>query len=172
MARTAVAPPNQGPVSSSAQASTLELASRLRRALVLLRRQAWRHSPSGLTLTQVSALATVVRSGPLSVGQLAEAEALPSPAVTRLADKLEEAGFIGRRPNPHDRRGVLLEATEAGERLMAEREQASHTWLAERLGILSARDQLVLHHAVEILERLADDRRLADERRLGKEVPL
>ncbi len=58
------------------------------------RRQVRRQGPTELTISQFSALATgVVRAGPLGVGQLAEAEVLPSPAVTRLADKLEEAGL-------------------------------------------------------------------------------
>jgi len=142
----------------------LGLAVRLRRALVLLRRQAWKNGPSDLTLSQASALATVVRSGPLSVGQLADAEALPSPAVTRLADKLEEAGLIGRRPNPNDRRGVLLEATQAGRELMAERDEARNAWLAGRLSTLALADQRVLQEAIAILERVAEERRPAGER--------
>ncbi len=134
------------------------LAGQVRRAIVLLWRQARRQAPSELTIAQLSALATVVRSGPIGVGQLAEAEALPSPAVTRLADKLEEAGLITRRPNPADRRGVLLAATTAGTRLMARREQASNTWLAERLEALPASDRLALEKAVPALWALAGEK--------------
>jgi len=156
MAKTKSIRPGHGLVAGEPSASsTLELASRLGRALVLLRRQAWRHNPSDLTLSQVSALATVVRSGPMSVGQLADAEALPSPAVTRLADKLEAVGLIGRRPNPQDRRGVLLEPTAKGRQLMAEREEARNSWLAERLGALPSADKLVLERAVRILESMS-----------------
>jgi DNA-binding MarR family transcriptional regulator len=134
------------------------LAGQVRRAIVLLWRQARRQAPSELTIAQVSALATVVRSGPIGVGQLAEAEALPSPAVTRLADRLEEAGFITRRPNPADRRGVLLSATTAGKKLMTRREEASNTWLAARLDALPRRDRLALERAVPVLWSLAGEK--------------
>jgi len=134
------------------------LAAQVRRAIVLLWRQARRQAPSELTITQLSALATVVRSGPMGVGQLAEAEALPSPAVTRLADRLEEAGFVTRRPNPADRRGVLLSATAAGRKLITRREQASNTWLAERLDALPRRDRLAVQRAVPALWALAGEK--------------
>jgi DNA-binding MarR family transcriptional regulator len=134
------------------------LAGQVRRAIVLLWRQARRRAPSELTIAQLSALATVVRSGPIGVGQLAEAEALPSPAMTRLADRLEEAGLITRRPNPADRRGVLLVATTAGKKMMARREQASNTWLAERLEALPPSDRLALERAVPALWALAGEK--------------
>jgi DNA-binding transcriptional ArsR family regulator len=70
------------------------LAARLRLSMVRLSRQLHRMDPNELTITQFSALATVVGCGRLGVGQLAEIEGLPSPAATRLADKLEEAGLV------------------------------------------------------------------------------
>ena len=74
-------------------ASTDVLAGQVRRAIVLLWRQARRQAPSELTIAQLSALATAGVVGAIGVGQLAESEALPSPAMTRPADKLEEAGL-------------------------------------------------------------------------------
>jgi len=147
-----------GAVDKEAPVPAAILAGQVRRAIVLLWRQARRQAPSELTIAQLSALATVVRSGPIGVGQLAEAEALPSPAVTRLADKLEEAGLITRRPNPADRRGVLLTATATGRKLMARREEASNTWLAERLEALPRGDRLVLERAVPVLWALAGEK--------------
>jgi DNA-binding MarR family transcriptional regulator len=150
---TSTAPADQVQLSPPAQ-----LAGRLRRAIVLLRRQVRREDPPALTIAQLSALATVVRCGPLGVGQLAEAEVLPSPAVTRLADRLEEAGLVARQPNPADRRGVLLVATDAGRELTARREEASNAWMAERLKALPVADRLALERAVEVLESLVGDR--------------
>jgi DNA-binding MarR family transcriptional regulator len=165
----ATAPPGQVPRSRPAERAGPVpgpvLAAQLRRAFVLLRRQVRRQGPAELTISQFSALATVVRAGPLGVGQLAEAEVLPSPAVTRLADKLEEAGLVSRRPNPSDRRGVLLAATPAGRELIARREQASNAWLAERLEALPKADRLRLERAARVLESLAS------ERPSDKEVP-
>jgi len=134
------------------------LAGRLRLSMIRLSRQLRRHEPSALTIAQLSALATVARSGPLGVGQLAEIEGLPSPAATRLADKLEEAGLVTRRANPTDRRGVHLVATAEGAALLARRENVGNAWLAERLGALSMPDRLALERAVAVLESLATER--------------
>lgn len=134
------------------------LAGRLRLSMVRLSRQLRRMDPSELTIAQFSALATVVRSGPLGVGQLAEIEGLPSPAVTRLADKLEEAGLVARRTNPADRRGVKLEATAKGAQLIERRAQIGNAWLAEQLSALSKADRLAVERAVAVLESFATER--------------
>jgi len=49
-----------------------------------------------------------------SPGQLAEEMHLSSGAMTNRLDRLEEVGFIRRLPDPNDRRGTLIEPTEAG----------------------------------------------------------
>lgn len=50
----------------------------------------------------------------LSAGQLAEGMGLSSGAMTNRLDRLETAGLVRRLPDPDDRRGVLVEPTEAG----------------------------------------------------------
>lgn len=134
------------------------LAGRLRLSMVRLARQLRRMDPNELTITQMSALATVVRSGPLGIGQLADIEGLPSPAATRLADKLEEAGLVTRRPNPADRRGVQLIATDSGTEIFERRARIGNAWLAEQLGGLSRSDRRALERAVEVLESFATER--------------
>ena len=49
-----------------------------------------------------------------SPGKLAKHEQLSSGAMTNRLDRLEERGLIRRLPDPDDRRGVLVELTEAG----------------------------------------------------------
>ncbi|MGD0198967.1 MAG: MarR family transcriptional regulator [Solirubrobacteraceae bacterium] len=144
--------------SGSSASSPHLLAGRLRLSMVRLSRQLRRRDPSELTITQISALATVVQSGPLSVGHLAEIEALPSPAATRLADRLEEVGLISRQANPIDRRGVQLHATAAGNELIERRIQAGEAWLAEQLGALSETDLVAVERAVAVLESFATER--------------
>jgi DNA-binding MarR family transcriptional regulator len=126
--------------------------------MIRLARQLRHHDRSELTIAKLSALATVVRSGPLGIGQLADAESLPSPAATRLADKLEEVGLVARRANPADRRGVHVVATAKGAELFARREQTTNAWLAERLAAFSEHDRLTLERAVALLETLASER--------------
>lgn len=134
------------------------LAGRLRLSMVRLSRQLRRVDPNELTITQFSALATVVRSGPVGIGQLAEIEGLPSPAATRLADKLEEAGLVARQMNPADRRGVQLVATEKGVKLLERRVRIGNTWLAEQLSALSKADRLAVEPRVALLESFATER--------------
>jgi DNA-binding MarR family transcriptional regulator len=134
------------------------LADRLRLSMVRLSRQLRRMDPSELTIAQFSALATVVRSGPLGIGHLAEIEGLPSPAATRLGDKLEAAGLVVRRMNPADRRGVQLVATPKGTELLERRAQVGNAWLAGQLSALSKADRLALERAVTVLESFATER--------------
>jgi len=149
------------------------LAGRLRLCMVRLSRQLRRMDPSELTIAQMSALATVVVSGPLGVGRLAEIEALPSPAATRLADKLEQSGLVTRQPNPTDRRGVQLRATEAGVQLFERRVQIGTAWLSEQLGTLEEADRRAVERAVSVLESFATERLGEDvnERNELKETP-
>jgi hypothetical protein len=73
MARTSVGQvPRHGPAEGGLLPAP-KLAAQ-RRGFVLLRRQVRRQAPSELAVSQLSILATVMRSGPLAVGQLAEAE--------------------------------------------------------------------------------------------------
>ena len=60
------------------------------------------------------------RSGRRVAGQLAQAQELSSGAITNRLDRLEEAGLVRRLPNPDDRRGLLVELTEAGQRVWHE----------------------------------------------------
>lgn len=134
------------------------LAGRLRLCMVRLSRQLRRMDPSELTIAQMSALATVVISGPLGIGRLAEIEALPSPAVTRLADKLEQAGLVTRKRHPSDRRGVQLVATPAGTELLQRRVRIGNAWLAEQLSTLGDADRQAVERVVSVLESLLTER--------------
>jgi DNA-binding MarR family transcriptional regulator len=143
----------RGEMSTEPGGSTPQaLAGRLRLSMIRLSRQLRRYDPSELTIAQLSLLASVVRGGPIGVGQLAEIEGLPSPAVTRLADKLEEAGLVTRQANPADRRGVHLVPTPAGEQLFARRWESGNAWLSGHLSALSEDDLVALERAVTVLE--------------------
>ena len=152
------------------------LAGRLRLSMVRLSRQLRRMDPSELTIAQFSALATVVRHGPLGIGQLAEIEGLPSPAATRLADKLEIAGLVARKMNPADRRGVQLVATQEGTELLERRARIGNAWLAEHLSALGKADRLAVERAVTVLESFATERTgdtptVAGDHHESKEIP-
>ncbi|MBO0776216.1 MAG: MarR family transcriptional regulator, partial [Actinobacteria bacterium] len=128
------------------------LADRLRLALVRLGRELRRQDPPGLSIALYSALATLADRGELAIGELAEAEGVPSSAATRIADRLEEAGCVARRPNPRDRRGVNLALTAAGRRLVASRRVRGNAWLASRLAELPRPQRETLAEALGVLD--------------------
>jgi DNA-binding MarR family transcriptional regulator len=138
----------------SAATDPAVLADSLRLALVRLGRQLRRQDPPGLSVTLYSALATVAERGELAIGELAEAERVPSSAATRIADRLEAAGYVARQPNPRDRRGVILRITAQGRRLVADRQARGNAWLAGRLAGLTAAQRGTLARALGVLDAL------------------
>lgn len=128
------------------------LADRLRLALVRLGRELRRQDPPGLSVTLYSALATIADRGEIAIGELAEAEGVPSSAVTRIADRLEEGGQVARRPNPRDRRGVNLAITAEGRRLVDNRRARGSAWLAARLAELAPAQRKTLAEALGVLD--------------------
>ena len=72
----------------------------------------------GLTYEEWDVLGALRRAGPpfrRSAGELAKLSELSSGAMTNRLDRLEQAGFVKRHPDPDDRRGVLIELTKAGQ---------------------------------------------------------
>src|SRR5271163_2863633 len=104
MARdTTISPSAAGPSVISPEDGVIDV-TRLRVALARLSRRLRRHELAGLTPTQLAALSTVERSGPLRLGDLAAAERIAPSTLTRLVTVLEDAGYVTRRPDPADAR--------------------------------------------------------------------
>ncbi|HWG93008.1 MAG TPA: MarR family transcriptional regulator [Mycobacteriales bacterium] len=132
------------------------LASALRLSVMrLARRMRAERSDSALTLTQLAALSSVERLGPVTPGELAEAERVQPPSMTRVVASLQDAGLVARAPHPTDGRQVLLSVTPAGAALLREDRRRREAWLAQRLAALPADDRDLLRDAVEVLDRLA-----------------
>ncbi len=108
----------------------------------------------GLTPSQLSALATVERHGPLSLSELAEHERIARPSATRVTAKLEDAGLVARTPDPSDRRSRRLAVTRAGTRLLAEARSRKSAWLAGRLTRLDPGQLARLSEALDALDAL------------------
>ncbi len=127
------------------------LADQLRVTTVRLTRQLRRRDRSGLSITQYAALASVVDHGALSIGGLAASEHQPSPAASRIADCLEEAGLLIRERNPRDGRGVILRATERGRAVVTAQRARGNAWLASRLAALSPPERDLVAGGLEVL---------------------
>jgi DNA-binding MarR family transcriptional regulator len=121
-------------------------------AIHLLHRASEQDRTAGLSAARLSALSEVVFRGPLTLGELAAAEAVRSATMTGIVNGLEAEGLVRRRPHAHDRRAVLIEATAKGRRLL-ERARAQRVDLvASKLEGVSERDLDLLWRAAEILE--------------------
>jgi DNA-binding MarR family transcriptional regulator len=110
---------------------------------------------SGLSGPRLSALSVIVFGGPVTLGELAAAEQVRPPTITRLVRALEAEGLVAREPDPRDGRVTRLRATEAGRRLLAEGRARRVAALARQLAPLSAEERATLARAAELLERLA-----------------
>src|SRR5262245_65493054 len=91
------------------------VADRLHAAAIhLLRRLRAQDPAAGLSPARLSALSVVVFAGPVTLGQLAQAEQVSAPTMTRLVAGLEADGLLRREPDAADKRVVWLRATPRG----------------------------------------------------------
>src|SRR5688572_26678519 len=87
-------------------------------AIHLLRRLRREDTATALTGPRLSALSVVVFGGPLTLGELAAAEQVRPPTMTRLVTALEAAGLVTREPDPGDGRLTRIRATAKGRTLL------------------------------------------------------
>jgi DNA-binding MarR family transcriptional regulator len=133
-----------------------ELARTLREAIQRLNRRVRQTRPVGdLTFSQLSALTSLQLAGALTPRELADTERVQPPTMTKIVGKLEDRGLVVRTPHPTDGRQVILSATELGQAVHAEYEQARNEWLAGQLAALGPDDRDVLARAAEILRQVA-----------------
>ncbi len=130
-----------------------QLADRLHSASIHLLRGLRRvDDRSGLSAPRLSALSVVVFAGPLRLGDLARAEQVRAPTMTRLVQELERDGLVRRRPDAEDARASRIEATAKGKRLMMEGRRRRVAALSDRLSKLSAGQLEALREGVDVLE--------------------
>ena len=130
----------------------LAVADALERAIGWLRD--WR-TPSGLSASTLSALSRLDALGSLRVTDLAELEQLTQPGMTTLINRLEDAGFAVREPDPTDGRAVRVTITPSGAaRVLAYRESRA-ALIRTRIAQLSDGDQAALIAALPALRSFA-----------------
>lgn len=105
-----------------------------------------------LSPARLSALSVVVFVGPVTMTQLARAEGVTPPTMTRLVQALEADGLVARAGDRSDGRVVLLRATPAGRRLMAAARAQRVATLAELLTHLDVATLTTVSRAVDALE--------------------
>jgi DNA-binding MarR family transcriptional regulator len=134
-----------------------ELASLLRPSLLRLTRLVRNQRVDlSVTLTQLSALGTLLRRGPMSAGELAACERVQPPSMTKVIASLEARGLLRRDVHPIDRRQVVIAITAAGVKLLDDERRSRDAWLTRRLAALTAEERAVVRAAIPVLDKLAD----------------
>ena len=150
-----MSPSTVGDSDTPAESDVIDV-TRLRVALARLSRRMRKHELAGLTPTQLAALSTVERAGPLRLGDLAAAEGIAPSTLTRMVAVLEDLGYVRRDADPRDARASTLAITPKGhdtlERLRAEGTAQLTQWLT----LLSPDQRAALATALPALESLAE----------------
>ena len=134
-----------------------ELADRLHSAAIHLLRRARRGDPlTGATPAQLSAL-SVLMSGPKTLGDLATAEQVRAPTMSRLAAEMERVGLIRRRGDPRDARVVRVDMTAKGRRVLGKGRELRIADIEGRVRRLDPADRDALASAVDIIEGMLRD---------------
>lgn len=134
-----------------------ELADRLHSAAIHLLRWLRREdAATGLSAPRLSALSVLVfGGGPVTLGQLAAAEQVRAPTMTRLVNGLEADGLVTRQADPGDARITRIRATARGRALLEAGRARRVEALARPLAKLGPEEQAVLARAAALIEQLA-----------------
>jgi DNA-binding MarR family transcriptional regulator len=135
-----------------------ELANRLHSAAIHLLRRARRTDPlTGVSAAQLSAL-SVLMSGPKTLGELAAAEQVRPPTMSRLVSEMERAGVARKVDDREDARVVRVHATAKGLRALARGRQMRIAAIEKLLAGRSAGERAALERAVGIVEDMLGQR--------------
>ena len=138
--------------SAAAQASQLRVSvARLARRL----RQEG-SADQDATPSQLTALATLYRDGPMTLGELAAAERVKPPSMTRVVAALEDRGLVQREHSDQDARVVHVHVTDAGRRSHEDYRKRRDAWLCKRLQTLTHDERDLLRRATDLLDKVAE----------------
>jgi DNA-binding MarR family transcriptional regulator len=133
------------------------LADELLVVVTRLARRLRRLADDGISPTMRSIVNTLEKHGPLTHGELAQAERVRPPTITAAVDRLEQDDLVMRVKCDQDRRVARVQITDVGRELLAEGRRKRTAYLERRLRALSADDRAALAAAAPALERLLDD---------------
>ena len=132
---------------------TVDLADRLHSAAIhLLRRVRRVDEETGLTAARLSALSVLVFGGQATLSELASAEQVSAPTMSKLVRGLERDGLVEREANERDGRSVVLRATDEGARILHEGRARRVAELSGLLEDATAEELATLESAVAIVQ--------------------
>jgi DNA-binding MarR family transcriptional regulator len=119
-------------------------------AIHLLRHVAREDPKAGITAARLSALSVIVFAGPLGLTELADAQQVRPPTMTRIVNALEAAGLVEKRRSG---RNVTLTATAEGRALLQAARARRLAVLADRLRSLAPAEVETVAAAAALIER-------------------
>lgn len=131
-----------------------ELAARLRQAVTRMNRRLRVTSLGEISPAQASMLAAIEMLEAPTLGELAAAEQIQPPSVTRLVKGLQESGLIVQKTDPNDRRSTRVAISPQGKRTLSEIRDRKTQFLNSKLSALSAKELEKAEEMVVLLERL------------------
>ena len=142
------------------EARVRALADQLHSAAIHLLRQLRKEDDAGgLSAPRLSALSVVVFGGPLTLGQLAAAEQVKPPTMTRIVTGLEKDGLVQRVGDEHDKRLTRIRATPQGQKVLAAGQARRVGKLTTAVGHLRGRELAELTRGVQLLEEIISSMR-------------
>jgi DNA-binding MarR family transcriptional regulator len=123
---------------------------------LLVRRVRAATATQDLSWGESAVLGRLARGGPATTAELARAEAVKPQSMGTTIAALAAMGLVERRPHPTDGRQIHIQLTAQGAATRQRIKEAKHTWLAQVVSELDARDQEILFAAGAILKRLAE----------------
>jgi DNA-binding MarR family transcriptional regulator len=131
-----------------------ETAARLRRSVTRLNRRLRQNSLADVSPAQASMLATIEKLVKPTLGDLAKAEQIQPPSVTRLVQSLVDASLCTRTVDERDRRAQRVELTTQGRKELQSIRRKKTVWLSTRLEELSTADQKKAAELATLLEKI------------------
>ncbi len=131
-----------------------ETAARLRRSVTRLNRRLRQNSLADVSPAQASMLATIEKLGKPTLGDLAKAEQIQPPSVTRLVQSLVDAKLCTRTVDENDRRAQRVELTSLGRKELQSIRRKKTVWLSSRLEELSSAEQKKATELASLLEKI------------------
>jgi DNA-binding MarR family transcriptional regulator len=143
---------------SVAPATAEELPTRLRLAIMRLARRLRQQAEAELTPSMLSAMANIEYRQPVTLGQLAEAERVTPPTMSKIVGRLEEARLVIRAADSEDKRIQRLSLSREGVKLIARNRSRKNAYLARKLRKLEPEEVAKLEAAVEVIEKILEEK--------------
>jgi DNA-binding MarR family transcriptional regulator len=142
-------------MSTEMSQSTEQMAEQLHSAAIHLLRILRKEDESGgLNAPRLSALSVIVFGGPIMLRDLAAAEQVRPPTMTRIVNALEQQRLVAKKKNEKDGRSIYISATTAGKRLLLVGRNRRIRSLVRQIDALASTEKSTLREAIRVLVRI------------------